>query len=230
MAAVAPAILDDKTYSGDTPATQITPSTLERVASPTLLEGQNVVNKGKTEEDQRLYIVQEAVAMGVLMVLMVVSNSVMGSPRSEIPDNVVREGISYASKGDKQAGKLVEQRKVVRTEAYLKLNPNKKLKAFKHQFKTIKVVPMVVGNEVTVVEHVLTMNKGSHVAVRLNEEVNLRINSEKRISRGAMGIQKGLKENARKGLLMKKSYSPRVSRSSVVKWVQSAQPRVDILG
>ncbi|KAK8617282.1 hypothetical protein V6N13_080199 [Hibiscus sabdariffa] len=191
--------------------------------------------------------------MGVLMVLMVVSNSVMGSPRSEIPDNVVREGISYASKvihadkkdtgasghdmisesnymGDKQAGKLVEQRKVVRTEAYLKLNPNKKLKAFKHQFKTIKVVPMVVGNEVTVVEHVLTMNKGSHVAVRLNEEVNLRINSEKRISRGAMGIQKGLKENARKGLLMKKSYSPRVSRSSVVKWVQSAQPRVDILG
>ncbi|KAK8605148.1 hypothetical protein V6N13_082602 [Hibiscus sabdariffa] len=82
----------------------------------------------------------------------------------------------------------------------------------------------------TGVEHTPRVATGSHAAVRINEEGHSGVNSEKKLLKGDGGARKGLKESTRKGIHVKKPSASRVSRSSVVEWVQSAYARVDILG
>ncbi|KAK8506515.1 hypothetical protein V6N12_034242 [Hibiscus sabdariffa] len=108
---------------------------------------------------------------------------------------------------------------VIRNAAYMVSNPDKrKKKVTAKPLKSVEVIPTMNGSKSTVVTHHPIVRSGSHLALRIVEDLNT-------------GITPARKEvAARQGIRVKKSSNSGKGGLGVVDWVKSAHARIDAMG
>ncbi|KAK8995374.1 hypothetical protein V6N11_069809 [Hibiscus sabdariffa] len=231
------------------------PLTLERPASPSPLEGQSDAKKVRNDEDLNSVDAGDVMDMETELGDDVtvkqadlcakrVLNPYSVSNRNDVMDGKARYGSSYASKVVNGAQMDTGALQGSRFAALASENNDEHVAAPPSGMKAMhEIVSNLKGDREVgkfTEQHTTNRNeaymnsnpdkKSKASKLRINEEGHSGVNSEKKLLKGDGGARKGLKESTRKGIHVKKPSASRVSRSSVVEWVQSAYARVDILG
>ncbi|KAK8681555.1 hypothetical protein V6N13_053957 [Hibiscus sabdariffa] len=116
---------------------------------------------------------------------------------------------------------------IVKNVAYYESNPGKKSKAVRSMAHKAVVIPMVEGQEASVVEH--ANHSKVHVAVSIFVQSHGKVGLDGIISGKSMGGKvKGSKENVRQGLkICKPSDMRTISRPVLSEWVDNMNSQPD---